>query len=409
MTTQHLLQSHHRALLVILVSYILVSTVAVGSTSTSSQLSTSVGSSYSQAALFGVRGGAFFGFGRKQSDNNGDGDDDDNSSNNNNNNNNSSPKRFPPMSQQEIEEKLNIPVFGLTDAAGNGVILSDDGNNIFHFFFSKHMADAALRAVTAANSEAPELRVSAFHLGKCWFKLIQGHRMFELKKYGKKNNKGNDDNKKTTSTKPVQFRLVPNSKDLMGARILTGLKPGDVDNLKDAIETPDAPKAVSIIQSAANEASGFTHAFNEIPCFAIAQMRVRKKNENGEPVGEPMLPFHLSTKTMSDTWSEFTLHSPQFEEAEATLQLVELHKMIEMMQNESDFDFRNIVFIVPSYEKDTPNNEDTDDSDSDDDTGGGDNGMTTDSGSSYGECNIEPYVSMEVFANAPGYNSLVQL
>ena len=59
--------------------------------------------------------------------------------------------------------------------------------------------------------------------------------------------------------------------------------------------------------------------------------------------------------------------------------------MIEMMQNESDFDFRNIVFIVPSYEKDTPNNEDTDDSDSDDDTGGGDNGMTTDSGSSYGE------------------------
>lgn len=392
--TNQLLRLHR--LLVILVSYILVSAV-VGS---SSQLSNSISSS-SRTALFGVRGGAFFGFGRKQT-NHGDGDDDDD----NNNNNNSPNKRFPPMSQQEIEEKLNIPVFGLTDANGNGVILSDNGNNIFHFFFSKHMADAALRAVTAANSDAPELRVSAFHLGKCWFKLIQGHNMFELRKYG--NNKG-DDNK--TSTKPVQFRLIPNSKDLMGARILTGLKPGDVDRLKDAIEAPDAPKAVSIIQSAANDANGFTNAFNEIPCFAIAQMRVRKKNENGEPVGEPMLPFHLSTKTMSDTWNEFTQHSPQFEDAEATLQLVELHKMIEMMQHESDFNFRNIVFIIPSYNEDTPNNnnEDTGDSDSDDDTGGGDNSMAADSGRSYDECNIEPYVSMEVFADAPGYNSLVQL
>ena len=123
-----------------------------------------------------------------------------------------------------------------------------------------------------------------------------------------------------------------------------------------------------------------------------------------------MLPFHLSTKTMSDTWSEFTHHSPQFEDAEATLQLVELHKMIEMMQNESDFDFRNIVFIIPSYDKDeAPNNEDTDDDDSDDDSGGGDNGMRADDGRSYDECDIEPYVSFEVFADAPGYNSLVQL
>lgn len=381
---------------VILFSCILLVSSVVGSSS--SQLSASISSS--QTALFGVRGGAFFGFGRKQS-HNGDGDDDDNNDNNNN-----SPKRFPPMSQQEIEEKLNIPVFGLTDANGNGVILSDNGNNIFHFFFSKHMADAALRAVTAANAEAPELRVSAFHLGKCYFKLIQGQRMFELRKYGK--NKGDDTT--STSTKPVEFRLVPNSKDLMGARILTGLKPGDVDELKEAIEAPDAPKAVSIIQSAANEASGFTNAFNEIPCFAISQMRVRRKNEAGEPIGEPMLPFHLSTKTMSDTWNEFTTHAPQFEDAEATLQLVELHKMIEMMQNPSDFDFRNIVFIVPSYDQDLPNNnEDTDDSDSDDDTGGGDNGMTADSGRSYNECEIEPYVSMEVFADAPGYNSLVQI
>ena len=77
-----------------------------------------------------------------------------------------------------------------------------------------------------------------------------------------------------------------------------------------------------------------------------------------------------------------------------------------MMQNESDFDFRSIVFIIPSYDQDKPPN--SEDTDSDDDNGGGDNGMRADS-RSYDECDIEPYVSMEVFADAPGYNSLVQL
>lgn len=44
------------------------------------------------------------------------------------------------------------------------------------------MAEAASRAVSAANENAPELRVSAFHLGKCWFRLIEssGERMFTV-------------------------------------------------------------------------------------------------------------------------------------------------------------------------------------------------------------------------------------
>ena len=72
-------------------------------------------------------------------------------------------------------------------------------------------------------------------------------------------------------------------------------------------------------------------------------------------------------------------------------------------QSDGFFDFRSIVFIIPSYDQDEPSNsEDTDDGSDDD------NGMRADS-RSYDECDIEPYVSMEVFADAPGYNSLVQL
>ena len=230
--------------------------------------------------------------------------------------------------------------------------------------------------------------------------------MFALHKYGK--DASNDDGGGEI-TKAVHFRLVPNAKDLMGARILTGLTPVDVEQLKDAVMEPNPPKALSIIQSAANSATcSFKSPFDQIPVFAIAQMRVRKRDEKGEATGNNMIPFHFSTKTMSETWTEFIQQSPQFQDAEATLQLIELHKMIAMMQSESDFDFRNVVFIYPQYDKDGQDKDDSDDDndDSDDGGGGGDNGMkTNDNAANY---DIEPFYSMEVFAAAPG-QSLVTL
>ena len=104
---------------------------------------------------------------------------------------------------------------------------------------------------------------------------------------------------------------------------------------------------------------------------------------------------------------------PEFADAEATLQLIELHKMIEMMSEDSDIDFRNVVFVHPEYDNvDGKSNNDTDDdSDDDDDSGGGgDNGMKADT--SYDdEISIEPYVSMEIFANdiSSGQPTLMQL
>ena len=359
--------------------------------------------------MFGIRGGGFFGnrFGRSKSNSSGGGGDDDDGK----------PKRFKALTQEEIEEKLNIPIYGLTDASGNGVILSgDNGSNIFHFFFNKHMADVALKSVSNANKEAPPLKVSAFHLGKCWFKLINksGEQEYTLQKYGGKSNDNINDDKKEEIRRTINFHLVPNMKDLMGARVLTGLNPNDIQQLKDAVEEPNYPKAVSIVQQAAqNDKASFTSPFNEIPVFCIAQMRVRKKDEEGNACGENMLPFHLSTKTMSDTWNEFVKQSPEFADSEATLQLIELHKMIEMMREDSDIDFRNVVFVHPEYDNvDGKSNNDTDDdSDDDDDSGGGgDNGMKADT--SYDdEISIEPYISMEVFANdmSSGQPTLMQL
>ena len=102
-----------------------------------------------------------------------------------------------------------------------------------------------------------------------------------------------------------------------------------MEQLKEAVANPDLPKAMAIIQKAAQNASSFTSPFNHIPVFSIAQMRVRQKDSEGNGTGASMLPVHLSSKTMSDTWNEFVRTSPQFADAEATLTLIELHKMSE--------------------------------------------------------------------------------
>lgn len=123
-------------------------------------------------------------------------------------------------------------------------------------------------------------------------------------------------------------------------------------------------------------------------------MRVRRKDEDGNPTGSSMLPMHLSTKTMTDTWNQFISHSPEFSDADATLQLVELHNLVKMMQEASDFDFRNVVFITPSFDQNT--NDANEESESDDDSdggGGGDNGMMAESGYNNEDISVESFVS----------------
>ena len=188
------------------------------------------------------------------------------------------------------------------------------------------------------------------------------------------------------------YTFHPQSTDLMGARVLTGLQPGDVQKLKNSVETFDPSTALSIIQKANTQSTGFTKPFNQVPVFSIAQMRVRKKDEDGNPSGNAMLPMHLSTKTMTDTWNEFIENSPQFSEVDATLQLVELHNLVKMMQADSDFDFRNVVFITPTYEQNHEQNGEDDESD-DDDGGGGDNGMKASPSYDDADISVESFVS----------------
>jgi hypothetical protein len=77
------------------------------------------------------------------------------------------------MTQEEIEDWMeHIPVFAVTDSNGAGVILKpDDDTSVFYFFLNPLSANATLTQLKSVNEEM-DLKVSAFSLGKIWFKLL---------------------------------------------------------------------------------------------------------------------------------------------------------------------------------------------------------------------------------------------
>ena len=88
---------------------------------------------------------------------------------------------YPAMSQEEIEDWLaHIPVFAVTDSKGSGVILRpDNATSVFYFFMSPQMANATLESLKSSNEDM-DLRISAFSLGKIWFKVLNANNDTEV-------------------------------------------------------------------------------------------------------------------------------------------------------------------------------------------------------------------------------------
>merc|ERR1711862_1085812 len=77
--------------------------------------------------------------------------------------------------------------------------------------------------------------------------------------------------------------------------------------------------------------------------------RMQKKQEEGES-GEPitLLPMYFSLQNMVSTWQQFMQSAPEeVQGVEPAINLISLHEMVEMMQKDSEVDWRNIV-LVPS-------------------------------------------------------------
>ena len=244
------------------------------------------------------------------------------------------------MSQEEIEEWLaHIPVFAVTDNNGAGVVLRPDNEtSVFYFFMSPMMANATLQTLKSSNEDM-DLRISAFSLGKIWFKILNSDEDTEVKLKAP----GSEDDGEVT--KGVEYRLVPDTRDLMGARMLLTMDPEDGEKLK-AGGSLTAEDAQAAIKKAMTESPKFKETFNEIPVFMIAQMRMQKQGEDGAP-GEQLLPMYFSLQNMVGTWQQFMSQAPDAKDVEPAINLMDLHELVSKMQEDSEIDFRNVLLIPP--------------------------------------------------------------
>jgi len=248
------------------------------------------------------------------------------------------------MSTEEVEEWLShIPVFAVTDSNGAGVVLKPDNTtSVFYFFMSPQMANATLQTLKGSNEDM-DLRISAFSLGKIWFKILNSDKETEvmLKAPGSEG--------EGESTKGVEYRLVPDTRDLMGARMLLTMDPEDGEKLKagGSLTPEDAQAAIT---KAMTESPKFKETFNEIPVFMIAQMRMQKQPAEGEEAsdeGNQLLPMYFSLQNMVGTWQQFMAQAGELKDVEPAINLMDLHELVTKMQEESEIDFRNVLLIPP--------------------------------------------------------------
>jgi len=247
-------------------------------------------------------------------------------------------KMYPPLTQEEIEDCLaHIPVFAVTDSNGAGLVLKPDNEtSVFYFFLSPQMANDTLTSLQSEMTEGMDLRVSAFSLGKIAFKILdasgQGVDM-KLKK-------PNSDQVETESS--VEYRLVPDTRDLLGARMLLTMDAKD----GEALKAGDVEAAQAAVKKAIAEAPRFNSTFNEVPVFMIQQMRMQKQTQDGGEQ-EVMMPMYLNLQNMITTWQQFTSQSAEAKAVEPAIHLLDLYEMIEKMGEESEIDWRNVL-LVPS-------------------------------------------------------------
>lgn len=252
--------------------------------------------------------------------------------------------KYPAMTQQEIEEWLeHIPVFAVTDSKGAGVVLKPENEtSVFYFFLNPMQANATLAQLKGGNEEM-DLKVSAFSLGKIWFNLLTDNDLeVTLKAPGSEGDEGE-------KVKGVEYRLVPDSRDLLGARMLLTMTPEDGEKMKEGGGmTPEMAQAA--IQKAMEESPKFKATYNEIPVFTIAQMRMQKQPAEGE-TDEPvtLLPMYFSMQNMVLTWQEFMKQAPtEVQGTEPAINLMSLKDLVELMQKESEIDWRHVVLVPPA-------------------------------------------------------------
>jgi hypothetical protein len=205
------------------------------------------------------------------------------------------PAKHAALTRKEVESILDsVPVFAVTEPKKEGlVLLSEKGNenDVAYFFLSPDMANSVYAPLRKKKEGDVIWEIAQFSLGVVWFELFQNPR------------------------KGVEYRLVPDSQSLDGARRL--LAP-----------SPD------------KEADVFKSAYNEIPLFVDQSLRVQGSN------GEEKFPMYFSLQDLVETCQQ--AQQVVGGEYTPTINVADFCTVVEQMQLESENDFRSMVLIPPS-------------------------------------------------------------
>eukprot|EP00549_Striatella_unipunctata_P023173 CAMPEP_0118708838 /NCGR_PEP_ID=MMETSP0800-20121206/22196_1 /TAXON_ID=210618 ORGANISM="Striatella unipunctata, Strain CCMP2910" /NCGR_SAMPLE_ID=MMETSP0800 /ASSEMBLY_ACC=CAM_ASM_000638 /LENGTH=340 /DNA_ID=CAMNT_0006612249 /DNA_START=17 /DNA_END=1039 /DNA_ORIENTATION=+ len=254
-------------------------------------------------------------------------------------------EKFPAMSRDEVEEWLrHIPVFTITDPAGKGIVLSPENETpVSYFFLSPQMANSTLQQIMTKHDDV-DLRIATVPLGKVYFRIWGSNSTSQTVTT-------NLDGEESTAETEVEYRLVPDTRDVLGARMLLTMDPEEGEKLRESgtLSNEAAQKAV---EKAIKESPKFNKAYNEIPIFMIAQLRMQRPSaEEGEEPTQ-LMPIYFSLQNMVNTWQKISAQKgPEFAGAEPAINLLDLKEFVDKMQQESEVDFRNII-LIPSVPTD---------------------------------------------------------
>mmetsp|Transcript_35983 Transcript_35983/g.61380 ORF Transcript_35983/g.61380 Transcript_35983/m.61380 type:complete len:368 (+) Transcript_35983:95-1198(+) len=323
------------------ISRIAFSLIGIAKCSTATPfLSNAAAASSGVDSVFGIaRGGGIFGGGNKKKDAVADVKDKLKAE---------SGETFPALSQEQIEEWLgHIPVFAVTDSNGAGVVLKPDNEtSVMYFFFSPQMANATLAQLKSTNDQI-DLKLSAFSLGKIWFKMLNNgdnQQEIKLKQPG-----ADDSEAEVLAGGNVEYRLVPDTRDLLGARMLLTMTPEDGEEMKKAGDSMTPELAQKAVEKAMTESPEFKENYNEVPVFLIAQMRMQKPASDEGAEAQTILPMYFSLQSMVTTWQQFmaSQNDPELKDMEPAINVMNLHKLVEMMKEPSEIDFRSCLLLPP--------------------------------------------------------------
>ena len=196
----------------------------------------------------------------------------------------------PALSRAEVEKLLDVvPVYAVTEPEKGGIVLvneKDNDNEIAYFFFSPDTANSVFSPLKNKNENAA-WDVTQFSLGLVWFELFKNQQ------------------------KGIEYRLVPDSRELASARKVLGQDD--------------------------EEATIFSSAYNEIPVFVDQSLRLQGDD------GGKKLPMYFSLQDLLESCQQ-----AGDENYQPTVNVADFCSMVEQMQLDSEDDFRNILMIPPT-------------------------------------------------------------